>query len=81
MVVPGRKGEGKWVRLAVCGLLLLAVLAVFGQTAGHGFFNYDDSAYVYKNRHVLDGLSAAGIVWAFSHTQVSRNGNRSPCSR
>ena len=30
--------------LAVCGLLLLAVGLVFGQTAGFGFVNYDDDA-------------------------------------
>ena len=38
--------------LAVCGLLLLAVVAVFGQTAGYDFVNFDDDEYVYENRHV-----------------------------
>ena len=28
---------------AVCGLLLLAVALVFGQTVRHGFVNYDDN--------------------------------------
>ena len=38
--------------LAVCGLLLLAVGLVFGQTAGFGFVNYDDGVGIYENRLV-----------------------------
>ncbi len=43
----GLPGNGWWTsdrisRLAVCGLLLLAVGLVFGQTAGFGFV-YDDN--------------------------------------
>ena len=52
-------------------LLLLAVIAVFGQTAGHDFVNFDDDDYVYENRHVLGGLTGAGIVWAFTQCHVS----------
>ncbi len=55
----------------VCGLLVLAVIAVYGQTAGHDFVNFDDGPYVYENRHVLQGLSESGIVWAFTRTDVS----------
>jgi len=54
------------VEVAVCVLLLLAVLAAFGQTVQHGFLNFDDDAYVYENRHVSHGLTASGVVWAFS---------------
>ena len=57
--------------LVVCGLLLLAVIAVFGQTARHGFVNLDDDVYVYENRHVRAGLTGGGIVWAFSESHVS----------
>ena len=39
--------------LAVCGLLLLAVGLVFGQTLGHDFVNFDDHEYVYENPHVI----------------------------
>ena len=66
---------------AVCGLLLLAVIAVFGQTAGHDFVNFDDDDYVYENRHVLEGLTGAGIAWAFTESHVRRIGIRSPGSR
>ena len=55
-----------YLPLAVCGLLLLAVIAVFGQTARHDFVNFDDDDYVYENRHVRRGLTAEGIAWAFT---------------
>ena len=49
--------------LAVCGLVLLAVGLVFGQTAGFGFVNYDDGGGVYENRLVTSELTLRG-VWA-----------------
>ena len=52
--------------LAVCGLLLLAVFAVFSQTASHDFVNLDDAAYVHENRHVSKGLTAEGTAWAIT---------------
>ena len=57
--------------LAVCGLLLLAVGLVFGQTVRHEFVNFDDDLYVYDNPQVSHGLTAAGIVWAFTHRYVA----------
>ena len=35
--------------VCVCVLLLLAVLAVFGQTAHFNFVNYDDPAGIFEN--------------------------------
>lgn len=57
--------------ILVCGLLLLAVLVVFGPVVGHGFVNYDDDLYVSENPHVTRGLSAEGIRWAFTATRSS----------
>jgi len=54
----------------VCVFLALAVLAVFGQTAGFGFIDYDDNLNVFDNPVVQQGLSAKSVVWAFTHTQV-----------
>lgn len=54
----------------VCGLLLLAVLLVFGRTAWHDFVNYDDDKYVYGNGQVRNGLTMHGIVWAFTNNAV-----------
>ena len=54
-------------RLALAGLLLfLAVFAVYGQTTGFAFNNYDDPPYVTENPPVARGLSAEGLVWAFT---------------
>jgi Flp pilus assembly protein TadD len=54
------------VEVAICALLVVAVLAVFGQTVQHEFFDFDDSAYIYGNLHISRGLTASGVVWAFT---------------
>ena len=54
------------VLLAVCGFLVLAVIAVFGQTARHEFINLDDQDYVYENRHVSGGLTCEAVAWAIT---------------
>lgn len=59
----------------VCLLLVLAVLAVFGQAAHFDFVNYDDDGNVYENPIVEKGLSATSVGWAFTHAQ---NGNWIP---
>ena len=68
---PSRSDEksaarGRYTLLAVCGLLLLAVAVVFGQTVRHEFINYDDDEYVYRNPLVTGGLSASSVVAAFT---------------
>jgi tetratricopeptide (TPR) repeat protein len=59
--------RNRYLVLTVCGWLLLAVGLVFVQTACHEFVNYDDGLYVYDNPPVSHGLTARGIVWAFTH--------------
>ncbi len=66
---PG--GRNGYLVLAVCGLLLLAVGLVFGQTVCYGFVNYDDEEYVYENPQVAHGLTAEGIAWAFTHSHAA----------
>jgi protein O-mannosyl-transferase len=61
----------RFLPLAIGVLLLLAVVLVFGQTIRHEFLNYDDNQYVYKNPHVVHGLTAEGIAWALSANHVS----------
>src|SRR4051812_4653391 len=57
--------------LAVCGLVLAAIALVFGQTVHHEFVNYDDELYVVDNALVARGLTARGIVWAFTTSHAS----------
>jgi tetratricopeptide (TPR) repeat protein len=48
--------------------LLLAAIAfvVFWPVAHYDYTNFDDPDYVTSNTHVLNGLTAKGVVWAFS---------------
>jgi Tfp pilus assembly protein PilF len=54
------------VDFAICVALLLAVLAVFAQTANFGFINYDDDLYIYENPQVQSGLTLASLKWAMT---------------
>jgi protein O-mannosyl-transferase len=56
--------------LVVCGLLLLAVGLVFGQTAGFDFVNYDDNAGVYENRLVTGELTPRDLLGVFTDRHV-----------
>jgi protein O-mannosyl-transferase len=67
---PSHQAGNARLVLAICLLLVLAVVLVFGQTVGHQFVNYDDQGYVYKNPHVLGGLTWTGIHWVFTNPQV-----------
>ncbi len=68
MPLPEENSNCKRVRpdFLVCLLLLLLTLGVYWQLRDHEFINFDDSAYVVKNRHVHTGLTPENIVWAFS---------------
>jgi protein O-mannosyl-transferase len=62
-----------WSRRAIESRVLLVYLAiaaitwaVFGQTLGHDFINYDDQNYVYENREVSAGITWHGLVAAFT---------------
>jgi protein O-mannosyl-transferase len=52
--------------LAVCCLLVLAVIFVFSQTLGHGFVNYDDNEYIYQNPKVVNGFTPGWFTWAMT---------------
>jgi Flp pilus assembly protein TadD len=41
-------------------------VATLWPVIGNAFILYDDNVYVTANRHVLAGLSAAGVRWAFT---------------
>ena len=57
--------------MAICGLLVLAIALVFGQTLRHDFVNYDDNWCVYENPIVTGGLTEGGIRWSFTATDGS----------
>jgi len=47
--------------------LVLGIWAIFGQTLGHEFVEYDDDDYVYENPPITRGLNPQTILWAFTH--------------
>jgi hypothetical protein len=53
-------------RFVLALLLSLATLAVFAQVVGFEFVDYDDNLYVTANPHVQEGLTLAGVRWAFT---------------
>src|SRR5262249_10849927 len=45
--------------------LAIVTLILYSPCFHYEFLNFDDDVYVTKNPHVLGGLSAANIRWAF----------------
>ena len=52
--------------LIVIAVLAVLILAIYGQTIGFGFINFDDNLYVYENPFVAGGLNWISIKWAFT---------------
>lgn len=48
-------------------LLVVATLAVYNPVNRNAFVNFDDDHYILNNPHVMSGLHADTIAWAFSH--------------
>lgn len=55
-----------WNAPLVCLTLAAIVFAVFGQTLTHDFVDFDDNEYVFGNDMVRQGLTLAGVKWAFT---------------
>jgi protein O-mannosyl-transferase len=71
MTSEGMKMKPQARQVVCVGIfLVLAVLAVFGRTAGFGFVNYDDKSYVYDNPVVQRGLTLKGAVWALTYGKI-----------
>ena len=51
---------------AFCLLLAAAILAVYGPVGGFEYINYDDPQYVSDNVLVKQGVTWAGVKWAFT---------------
>ena len=68
---PNVRPSHEWpLRAALLGLLL-ATLAAYARVLRHGFVEWDDPFYVTGNPHVRAGLTAGGIAWAFTSTQLA----------
>lgn len=64
--------RGRNLALALVALLLAGVTAaVYGRVGTFGFVGLDDPRYLTENGAVLEGLSAAGLRWAWSAGHAS----------
>ena len=50
---------------AICCSLALITLMAFWPVTTFDFINFDDGSYITQNKHVLQGLSWDGALWAF----------------
>ncbi len=57
--------------LSIYFVLAVSTLLVFWQVRNFDFINYDDNFYVYRNPHVLNGLTADAVSWAFKATEAT----------
>src|SRR5436190_1589936 len=57
--------------IALCVLLSVVTLAVFGSVFHHDFVDYDDQDYVTENPHVQAGLTWEGVWWAFGEAHAA----------
>src|SRR5262245_2132270 len=60
--------EGRGRSLLICALLTGATLFVYAQVRGFEFVGLDDRSYVAENPHVLAGLTASSLAWAWTIT-------------
>ena len=61
-----KKGSSTQFSLLIVSMLLLGVLVIYWQVSDFSFVTFDDAAYVYSNEEVNQGLSRAGVKWAFT---------------
>jgi len=54
-----------WI-LCICLALVLATVVVYWQVRHHEFIDFDDDEYITENKHVLEGLTQEGVIWAFT---------------
>lgn len=64
---PAAPKKGKGRDALICAALFISTMGIYFQTAGFGFINVDDSAYVPENPYVLAGLTIPSVKWGWTH--------------
>jgi hypothetical protein len=54
-----------------CLALAVLTVAAFCQVCKNDFINYDDPAYVTRNRYIQQGLTGAGVWWSLTTTEAA----------
>jgi hypothetical protein len=65
---PRHPSRFRWI---IYPALFLTTLLVYAPVLGFDFVNFDDSVYVFENPHVLRGLTADGVSWAFTSADAT----------
>jgi tetratricopeptide (TPR) repeat protein len=52
--------------ILVCLLLVLSIMAIYGQVRHYEFVNFDDDVYITANSFVRSGVSPESLRWSFS---------------
>jgi Tfp pilus assembly protein PilF len=74
MILPGHQNNASWKfkfarvwshPIWLCLLLVAVTLAIYWPVVRCDFVDYDDPDYFSANTHVLAGLTASNVVWAF----------------
>ena len=60
---PPHNPRFRWI---IYSVLFLTTVLVYAPVLRFDFVNFDDSVYVFENAHVLRGLTADGVSWAFT---------------
>ncbi len=63
--VRGQLAKSRLTSLLVCLGLVAITWAVFGQTIGYNFVNFDDDIYIYNTPAIRSGITLKGTVAAF----------------
>jgi tetratricopeptide (TPR) repeat protein len=66
-VAPAKPSRSYLLYLA----LLVGTLAIYASVRQFDFVNFDDPDYVTANAHVRNGLTGAGLIWAFTSGEAA----------
>ncbi len=62
--------ESRKQTFIACLVLAVLTLILYWPVREFEFINYDDDVFVYRNGHVVQGLTTSGIWWAFTSADI-----------
>jgi tetratricopeptide (TPR) repeat protein len=65
------KRDGSLLAGWIAVFLVLGTFAAYWRVQGNEFVDYDDGDYVFENAVVQQGMTASGVVWAFTSGHAS----------
>lgn len=67
---PVEKPDTSTAVRAVVAVLFLGTLILYAPVRHFDFINYDDNTFVYENPHITSGVTAEGLIWAFTKADI-----------